>query len=74
MKSIKKYSFADEIIIPAAGLNKRFLSKNIKILKFLIKLEDNKVPMIEFIKKYLKPKKKNYINYFEKNKKFRKKI
>ena len=58
LKSIKKYSFADELIIPAAGLNKRFLSKNIKVLKFLIKLDDNKTSMIEFIKKHLRSKKK----------------
>jgi len=58
LKSIKEYSFADEVIIPAAGLNKRFLLKDIKILKFLIKLEDNKTLMIEFIKKHLRSKKK----------------
>tara|TARA_B100000795_G_scaffold247581_1_gene213877 strand:+ start:2060 stop:3532 length:1473 start_codon:yes stop_codon:yes gene_type:complete len=74
LKSIKKYSLADQIIIPAAGLNKRFLSKNIKILKFLIKLEDNKVPMIEFIKKYLKPKKKIILITLKKIKNLEKKF
>ena len=72
LKKINNYSFADEIIIPAAGSNKRFLSKNSKITKFLIKLDENKTPMIDFIKRYLKSKKKIILVTLKKVKKLKK--
>ena len=74
LKNIKNLIFADEIIIPAAGLNKRFTSINIKILKFLIKLDENKTPMIEFINKYLRSKKKIILITLKKQKNLNKKF
>ncbi len=57
-KKIKKSNFADEILIPAAGLSKRFQEKNIKKPKFLINLADEKKTMIDLINENLKSKKK----------------
>ncbi len=69
LKKIKKFNFADEIIIPAAGNSSRFLKENIKTPKYLIKLSKNNDSMIEFITKYLKSKKKIRLITVKKNKK-----
>ena len=57
-KKIKKSNFEKEILIPAAGLSKRFQEKNIKKPKFLINLADEKKTMIDLINENLKSKKK----------------
>ena len=58
-KKIKKFNFADEILIPAAGLSKRFQEKNIRKPKFLLNLIKEKKNMIDLINENLNSKKKN---------------
>ncbi len=59
-KNIKKTYLADKIIIPAAGLGKRFLKEKIKTPKFLCKASYNNEFMINLIKNFLTQK--NTIN------------
>ena len=60
-KKIKNLNIADEIIIPAAGLGKRFLDENINIPKYLCRVGRKKKRMIEVIYEYLPNKKHPYL-------------
>ena len=57
-KEIKKFNLADVIIIPAAGLAKRFLKENVYTPKFLCRAGLEKKVMINLIKDYLPKNKK----------------
>ncbi len=58
VKKINNSYLADKIIIPSAGLGKRFLKENIKIPKFLCKAGKKNEIMINLIKKFLPQKNK----------------